>query len=208
MKRFPCSLARLARLTAVVAVAGLALPHGADAAERCRPAGTKTLVQTRYVRVYAAGKTRVYGCLFSTGKPRRLDRGSASPVERATIRVNGRFVGFVRGALDSLGEAKSIESVDLKSGEELYSAKDVGGGDDLDRVTDLAVTAAGALAWIVNTESGPHARRNEVETIDSTGRRTRDVATLGADIDERSLAVAGNRVYWTKGDAAMTVKLQ
>ena len=174
----------------------------------CSPSGIKTLAQTTSVRVYRLGKVRVYGCVFSSGARRRLDRGSAFPVQPSTIRINGRFVGFARGAPTARGDDLSVNVVDLRSGDALYSVEDPGGTDDIAPITDLEVTSTGAMGWIVRVESEPHVRRNEVLSVDTAGVRIRDAGTNTAGIEPNSLAVSGRRIYWVKGDTAMTVKLR
>jgi hypothetical protein len=200
---------------ALTAAAGIGVALVASAANTsaatthaCSPSGSKTLAQTASVRVYRLGEVRVYGCVFSSGVRRRLDRGSEFPVQSSTVRINGRFVGFARGAPTARGNDLSVNVVDLKSGDARYAVRDPGGTDDIAPISDLEVTSTGAMGWIVRVESEPHVRRNEVLTVDTAGVRIRDAGTDTAGIEPNSLAVSGRRLYWVKGGTATAVKLR
>ena len=208
-------LVTMALLSALTPAAASSKPSS------CALRGSKTLAQSEYARVYAParvkkppataiGRVNVYGCVFRTGRRHRLDGGRSAPVNAAPVRLNGRYVAFVRGIGSGMGEAPSIRVFDLKAGRLHREAEDPGFGDPDYAVTDLVVTAGGAAAWIVDTQ-GPNVRggsRPEVHTLDADGRRIRDLATETEPIEFGSMALAGATVYWTKGTAPQSYRLR
>lgn len=211
-----------ALIAAALLIALLAAPATAGSkTPTCASRGSKTLAQSEYARVYAparvknppataSGRVNVYGCVFRTGRRHRLDGGRSAPVNVAPIRLNGRYVAFVRGIASGMGEPLSVRVFDLKRGRLYREAEDPGFGDPDFAVTDLVVTASGATAWIVDTQ-GPDVRggsRPEVHTLDRDGRQIRDVASDTEPIELGSMALAGATVYWTKGELPRSYRLR
>ena len=83
-------------------------------------------------------------------------------------------------------------------------AGSVGGG----QATDVVVRADGAVAWICKSDtmsSSPTAAPYyEVHAVDRTGSR---VLATGTAIDPSSLALAGDRIYWTANSQPFSASL-
>jgi hypothetical protein len=66
----------------------------------------------------------------------------------------------------------------------------------------MVAKSDGAAAWIV--ETGGYVGRYQVHAVDANGSR---VLAVGSEIEPRSLALAGNALYWTQGGKPMSASL-
>jgi hypothetical protein len=64
------------------------------------------------------------------------------------------------------------------------------------------VTSNGSVAWIVN--AGEAEGGHQLHAADMMGSR---LVASGADIDPKSIAVAGRVLYWTQGGKAFSAPL-
>src|SRR3954451_8051446 len=101
---------------ALLALAPAGTAHAATAkVKRCTPKGARTIHRTSEARVYTLRgpgpksefedvQRRLYGCLFSTGRPLLLaesyDDGIYTSGDFSQVRLNGRFVAWQFDASD------------------------------------------------------------------------------------------------------------
>jgi hypothetical protein len=71
-------------------------------------------------------------------------------------------------------------------------------------VTDLELTRSGAVAWIVHNRF-LRPPTLEVHKVDADGDA---ILATGGDIDARSLALSGNRIYWLQAGQPKTATLR
>jgi hypothetical protein len=170
---------RVVLAAAVVLV--LAPAASADAAtsnvKRCTPKGAKTIHRTSEARVYtlkgpgpqSEDETvlqRLYGCLFSTGRPLLLtesyDDDFVTSGAFSQVRVNGRFAAWQFDATDVSCKAdcppgynplhQTINIADLKS----RKKKSTTGAAKPDT---LSVTRGGTAIWLDSVNGDPHRLR-------------------------------------------------
>jgi hypothetical protein len=170
-------------LAALAAAAILALvpATSADAAtskvKRCTPKGAKTIHKTSEARVYTLKgpgpqsddetiQQRLYGCLFSTGRPLLLaesyDDDFVASGAFDQVRLNGRFVAWQFDAEDISCKAdcppdykplrQSINIADLRT----RKHKSTTGAA---RPDTLSVTRGGTAIWLDSGNGDPHRLR-------------------------------------------------
>jgi hypothetical protein len=177
----------------------------------CAPAGSRTLATDGRARVYSvplgsgAGSVRVFGCMFATAKPVSLGTTSlaadAATIEPRTVALTSPWAAYSLSEQGSVFGEVYVALKNLRTGKAKRKA-DAGldqlGPGKSSAVTDIVVSAAGAVAWIVTgSAEGPPRQAREIVAIDSTGvRRTLDAA---ADIDPHSLVLRRHRLSWTDG---------
>ncbi len=70
---------------------------------------------------------------------------------------------------------------------------------------DVAVKSDGAVAWLVANQISRKPTEYEVHVVDRLGSR---VVAVDPRIDESSLAIAGNTLYWTQGGKPASTRIQ
>lgn len=190
-------------LLVTVAVGLFAAGSVADAYPACGAAGSTTLSQSRYARIFVKGD-RTYGCMFSRGRAYRLGdktTNEAFPdVVRLgpVIRLAGRYVGY---EIRSAGRDQpnfEVRVLDLSAGrvrrapesfeEQTEAANRPGGG-----VTDMILTSRGSVGWIIeNVFTDPV--RYEVRKADSTTKSR--LLDAGGLIEPASLSLTEGRLRW------------
>jgi hypothetical protein len=174
MMRFRVLLA--AALLLALAPAASA-PAATSKVKRCTPKGARTIHRTSEARVYTLKgpsersgdetvQRRLYGCLFSTGRPVLLtesyDDDFVASGEFSQVRVNGRFVAWQFDASDVSCKAdcppdynpltQTIHIADLKS----RKKKSTTGAAKPDT---LSVTRGGTAIWLDSVNGDPHRLR-------------------------------------------------
>jgi hypothetical protein len=174
MMRFGVVLA--AALLLALAPAASA-PAATSKVKRCTPKGAKTIHRTSEARVYTLNgpgpesedenvQKRLYGCLFSTGRPLLLaesyDDDFVTSGEFSQVRVNGRFAAWQFDASDVSCKAdcppdfnpltQTIHIADLKS----RKKKSTHGAAKPDT---LSVTRGGTAIWLDSVNGDPHRLR-------------------------------------------------
>ncbi len=196
-------------LLATVLVSALCLGAGgaasAPASTSCKPSGSKALVKSRYARVYTRGRVdtdtgetqRLYGCLYSSGRPLRLfeasDDGYVTSEGYADVRLAGRYVAWSETYYDISCKADCPPGYEPTTyGIGLADLRGRSHRSIAARVLDgaLFVSKRGFLAW---AQPGPGA------TVAIRARDTAGVRELDAGgIDAGSLSLHGSEVSWTK----------
>ena len=193
----------------MVLAAAVSLPAGGGASARstaaCKPRASEAVVKSRYARVYTRGHIdydtgeteRLYGCLYSSGRPLRLfeasDDGYVLSDSYADVRLAGRYVAWSETHTDISCKADcppdyepttyGIGLADLRG----RSRRGIAG-----QVLDgaLLLSKHGFLVW---AQPGPGA------TVDVRARDTAGVRELDTGgIDPASLSLHGSKVSWTK----------
>lgn len=226
----------VARVVVAVAIAqastltATALATGAEhGAPRCPGTHEKVVVADAQAVVYQARLPReegrgIYACAYghrSYVLGSGLARGPASGGTGGAFGVDdetlaGNIVAYEEVESFTEGHTKRIIVVrDLRTGRVMHEAPtaeaqtpgDVGKGS----ARSLVVKSDGAVAWIVETVSGPTVGGigpptiYEVRAVDKTGSR---LLASGGDIDPSSLALAGSTLYWTQGGQPFSAQLQ
>ena len=212
--------------------AGQAAPAQAQSG-RCTLRGSATILQTPSVRIYAAARrgdtlARVYGCLYSQNRRRFLGiEGDCDPgptIDKLIVR--GRYVAFVESLCNIDSSDDYVVVRDLRTGRNRFRAIAATGtpaenGEPSTLVEDLALATNGSVAWIGlwDSNSGgidtPQPNdQYQVRKLDSTSSgNTSTVLDSGLNIDPRSLGLSprtsqGAWIYWRKGDAPFSARLQ
>lgn len=206
-----------------VSFAGASAP-----APSCNPAHSKTLAVSKTARVFET-RRGVYGCLFRYGRARRLDPASPrADIERQAtkpFRLSGPYVAYSVEVSQGCGPDvcfwTEVEVADLRPSHPLvlhkhYAASDetltayrrnVSDGLNAEAfVTDLALTPAGAVAWIEceGFTNGPCMKsspeKNQVSVFAAKpGARARSKLDEGAGVELQSLGWSGGRFRWRNG---------
>ena len=164
--------------TALLALAPAAsAPAATSKVKRCTPKGAHTIHKTREARVYTLKgpgrqsenedvQRRLYGCLFSTGRPLLLaesyDDGIYTSGAFSQVRVNGRFAAWQFDASDVSCKAdcppgynplrQTINIADLRTRKD----KSATGAAKPD---SLSVTRGGTAIWLDSGNGDPHRLR-------------------------------------------------
>ncbi|MGI8592821.1 MAG: hypothetical protein ACR2ML_00335 [Solirubrobacteraceae bacterium] len=157
---------------------------------------------------------RVFGCLYSTGKPYLLGGGDCDTDGLGGVgafRLLDRYVAY-SATTCNIDQAKAHVRVrNLRTGAKPIvvdaspSFRDM---LDIGRyfVSDLELKANGSVAWIVKLDIEGVPRIREVRKTDGTVAKNamgfRDQSVLldsGDQIDSRSLALSGLSLSWTNG---------
>ncbi len=198
---------RLLLLSALVPALflGAGAAASAPASTGCKPRASKAVVKSRYARVYTRGRVdsgtgetqRLYGCLYSSGRPLRLfeasDDGYVTSESYADVRLAGRYVAWSETHYDISCKADcppgyepttyGIGLADLRGRSRRSIAAHVLDGA-------LFVSKRGFIAW---AQPGPGATV-AIRARDTAGVRELDVG----GIDPGSLSLRGLEVSWTK----------
>jgi hypothetical protein len=217
-----------------VACAASAATTPLRAARLCATGHCHTIVEspdarifrvTRMPRGYVSYKV-IYGEDRHTGKVTTFLGGlvEAQPSFELPV-LDGAYAAFelVRpGKYNEEGALVSVERVDLRTGRretaggllEEPPERSCGGGlaYKAPGITDLLVTARGAVAWIIGgtyepVPGGPHLHGNRICLLSGTVR-TPTVLAAGDTIEPRSLAATRGRVYWSEGGKPESAPLQ
>jgi hypothetical protein len=206
---------------AALAAGGAAVPADAGNRPACSSPGSATVLASRSARVFTKRGTvrpnyrvrRYYACSYR--RDRRIRIGIVGePGVFATsltpIRLAGRFVAyatFLEGAAD--GSQAYVDVRDLRTGARTKSVTagepDEGqfSHDFQGPIQDLELRSNGSVAWIEKTfTTGDPLFR--VVKHDAGGRAVLDA---GTDVDPRSLALSGSRLYWTRGGTPFAATL-
>jgi len=174
MMRLRVALATAACLTLVPATSATA---ATSKVKRCTPKGAKTIHKTSEARVYTLKgpgpqsededvQQRLYGCLFSTGRPLLLaesyDDGIYTSGAFSQVRLNGRFVAWQFDASDISCKdtcppdynplRQTINIADLRT----RKRKSTTGSA---RPDTLSVTRGGTAIWLDSGNGDPHRLR-------------------------------------------------
>ena len=213
----------VALLLATAAVA----PSTAQAhAFGCDPAGSKTLKETKQVRIYkAAGK--FYGCRYATGRSYELWVRKATKRLRH-IRLEGPYVAYAYYAEPANCDWWRVgaRSFNLRTGRRGRRIHSVGCGDIIRyKVTDLVLRGNGSLAIIRfrhDLEDEEETSYHEVIKADTDKQKVLDSQGLGSyDEDgedivwvpnpqrilQESLEYAKGKVSWQRVDGPQSAPL-
>jgi hypothetical protein len=223
----------------MVAVAVLAAsavvvaPASARSSLSCARSGA-TIAASSQARVFRRGKVTsgetkgaplYYGCSLSTGHIQRLNRRGDFGIDRvtaSTIRLAGRYVGYVETGIEALRTVQSATVVDVRSGHAVRHPQGSDVGDATIEIVGLVVTTRGTEAWIardcVRSATEPMTCAQPVTTeyrvtisdaATGTGQFGERVVSRSAAIAPHSLALAANshQIYWTEAGAARTAPI-
>lgn len=194
-------------MTAVVALALLALAGGAGAAASCAPAGAKVLASSGSAQLYSAGPN-VYGCLGS--RITLLGPGPAlsHPTRIALEALGGHFAGVDVAQMGVDTFASSVKIVNLATGATVAKAPataPLARPESFIQVTAMAITPAGTLAWIGSASAiGMPAPIYEVRTLHGATER---LLASGPKISPHSLALSGTTLHWRADGRTHTASL-
>ena len=183
--------------------------NGASTARaRCGPGNAQTLARGSVTRVFVQRGT-VYACL--TGGRRWTRLGTTGGCLRASrvdaVAVAGRLVaaGETMCGVD-VGVA-AVEVVRVSDGHRLRSAQAVPnpGPEASTDVTQVVLTAQGAVAWIAHSQSiAGHRTVTEVGADSGRGARVLD---SGSQLATESLRLSGRTVSWRDGSGRRSAEL-
>jgi hypothetical protein len=185
----------------------------AKATRACKLKGSRTLVKGPTGRIFqrkgqvpltlgaeTVRGSRVYGCLYATGKrfrigyQRKVD-GDYEWISHSTVRLAGPYVAYAHGFDYGMDGGEFLELRDLRTGKRVYRTVD----NSLVDVTDVELSDTGSVAWIADEET------HRVYTWTAAqGLRTLD---SGEDIKRRSLVLDGSTLSWTKGGVPRSAPL-
>jgi hypothetical protein len=201
----------------LVALAALAVPSSAEAANACRARAdhAKVVAQSSTALVYSTGKPfnrYVSACTFkSPRKTFRLPGQDGGDTNTPySYRLNGRFLAYavINQEEASPTAGSTVYSVDLTKRRRLIGveAGDPAQADNTStEVKALVVGAGGAVAWITDSI-------NLDERLSLRKAAHGAAPTLldhGNDLGRRSLALSadGKTIFWTRAGAAKMAAL-
>jgi hypothetical protein len=230
----------MARATGLIVVAVLAatasavaVVPAAGAATACARSGATVLADSQ-ARVFRRGKVPsgetkgaplYYSCSLSNGHTRRLNRRGDFGIDRvaaSTIRLAGRYAGYVDVQTQALRTVPFAAVVDARSGHTVRHPQSSDLEDGELGIAGLVLTARGTEAWIARdcvrspaepaTCAQPVTTEYRVTLSDSTtgtGQFGERVVAHSAAIAPHSLALAANShaIYWTEGGTARSAPI-
>jgi hypothetical protein len=215
-----CSLAVAAGVAAGMAAATTAPAHAASAAKTCTvPRGAKVAKKTATVVVYSyrkrdreAGPGRAWvACSKLAGK--RIALGFVADEPCTTLdaveglRLAGKYLAYVTETTDCTGDSGNafVSLVDLEAARQVALDPVTTDSEPSSvNLTELALRADGALAWIVKLDND-YARISSwyVYASDSSGTR----ALESSDGQPSGLAMSDTSVGWTNDGQPRTAPL-
>lgn len=188
-------------LLALAAPSAHAKPPRTPAQKRCATRGT-TVAENARARVYRVftGDSEFYACLTRTGRTRHLagSGGGAAHYTGGFFRLIGTRVGYVQQFCLDVDCTFEARTIDLARGRTIHRRTRVDG-----LAVGFEISRSGSFAF-VSQPAYPSASYT-IEAVDADGRRTLD---SGPEIDSRSLAVGGGRVYWMHGGEPRSAELR
>jgi len=198
----------IAQLTLSAAILVGAAPSAAASPANRGPAcdavrHARVIAASPEAQIYRAQNTLsqpyFYGCAYR-GRQRSYTLGPVTECVTPSgcggtdqLTLSGAVAAYE--AFDVDREVWLVVVRDLRSGR-LLRRLSTGGGF----AKKIVVTPSGTVAWTV--EAGLH--EYEVHAVDATGSR---VVSSGTDVAPRSLALAGNTLYWTQSGKAFSAPL-
>lgn len=219
---------RLGAITVVLAAMALVQSAPASAATKCTARKAQTIIQTSSARIFSTplGNTasRVYGCLYSRNRNYLLGiDGDCDPGDAVShLTLRGRYVGYVESFCNIDASDDYVVVTDLRTGRNKWRAIAATGqapdSEPSTLVSDLVLASNGSVAWIADWQarSGGTADPNDdrqVRKLDAGAPAGGTLLDSGLNIEARSLGIGSrtsagySRIYWTKGDAAASAKL-
>jgi len=200
-------------LAVLLACAAGTVPGVAKTKPHCRPHRSRTVVQSRSVRVYVLDHL-VFACHRRSGE--RYDLGVRAPRDLdqpsdVRVRLQGRIVGWVATSSDRYGnEDYLVKSLDVSTGVTLHEYGN-GGSTMQDpgigwTAHSLVMDRQGSIAWTATAEDG----NGPVNQVVMKEDVSFDAETLDSapEIDPRSLRRDGRLVTWRHGDEQRSAKLE
>ena len=186
--------------------------------DRCGQDGGRTLMANRSVRLYfitsPLGNKYVRYCWIRTGRTTDLEATAGPPTQfLPELRIAGRYLATASVDFDrkqpiypgvdlrvAVRDVKRDRCISAFHPDPAYSGRY---DDGAPGVTDLELSSQGAVAWIA---SGAPNRDDHfyVQKADASGRAVLDE---GPEIDTRSLAITGRRIFWMSGGVPKTAVL-
>ncbi len=211
---------RVLLATGAAAVLSLLPTVPAEATHGCTIRGGQTVTRTSEAVVVRKGSpvgdnaaVLTYGCYFRKGSTYRLNQPSEfgpARVERAPVRLSGRFVAYVQAfASPTAGDNVEVTVRDLLTGRVLrrFSGSE-SNSENSRKVFGLVVKRNASAAWLSEDygfENRP--REYQVHVVDRTG--TRRIIDRGDAIDPGSLTLNAARtvISWRNGGQVRTAPL-
>jgi hypothetical protein len=186
-------------------LAGRTATPAAAASHPCRPPGSKTIVENRWVRVYL--DEDYYACSFESRKTRRLAFVSSSSSgfsDADTFTLAGRFVAYrlhdCAGGGAPCFEALSVIDMgrlNWTMGHGLRSNEDLG---------TIVLKENGSIAYTYSRVVDPGTREEILRRRDRRGRAL--LANGIGDRAPRDLRLIGSTLYWREGERERTKTLR
>lgn len=192
----------LAAVTAVLAVAVAAFAGAADAGSRRRPCQTagRTIAANAQARVYRVSASdadyKVHVCLERPARSVFLGAFDVEALGVRAVSLSGPTVAYERVVCDRADCTGAIRVRNLRTGVTRQSRIPSGANP----ATAVVASSRGAVAWIRRPSPGVV----EVRGLGAGGER---LLESGPGVDERSLAIAGSTVYWTRDGAPYSAPL-
>jgi hypothetical protein len=196
---------------AIAALTSLAMASSAYAEAPACNSG-HTLAASAQVRVLAFDEDpadsfplrdgyRAYACDLKTRRVRPVgtfEKSLTSANGAYLPTANGRFVAFdlVQCGRDGC-QGGGIRVLDVRTGRRRAGGQTPDGASP---VTDLALSAAGSVAWVRPVGDG-------VLEVRALGRHGERLLDAGPDVEPGSLALSRASVYWTRGGAPHSAPL-
>lgn len=199
-------LSTLAMSAALVVCTDAAASRGHHS--HCAPPHARTIASDRYVRVYSiARKTprqrHTYACLLRSGSTVALTRRIRNPSESIDhVALAGRIVAYTDSVFGVDTGSTDIVVVNVASRRTLLAIPGVGGYVDacvisFRKVTDLAVTDRGIVAWIVR--AGSQCKTATFEVYGAQRSAGPALLAKGPSIAPGSVRVSNQTVSWENG---------
>ena len=186
-----------------------------------------TLVASSNIRVFRATAKRPdresYESTFAEWLPSRRVTALASDETtfgessvQGSPAVSGRFVAYaiitVPGRGPGTGFGEDVARLDVQTGDREWSPADGAGGSGfvsgLPGVTDVVVTPAGSVAWVIEGGApfvgGEESRGSKAILVLPAGATSSRLLSYSPTIEPKSLAAIPGHIYWLEAGVAHT----
>lgn len=206
--------AKLAVLLAGLTLSMATYSPAEASAPGCVPAGSKTVKETRTVRIVRKdGLT--YGCHLASGRRTYLgdEPDDTGFFFITTLRISGDYVGYNLAASSNEGTVASIVVRNLRTGRTVRATPARGlpqlDGDSV-KVSDLELKPNGSVAWVFRIVklAPPFPVSYEVRRLQGSARSSSTLLDSGPGIGPRSLTLRRSRLAWLNGGQPRAARLR
>lgn len=177
-----------------------------------------TVAATSVGRVFRdrthGGDAVLRGCRHGRRTVQRLgvDGDCADTGSIGQVIAVGRYVALTRVTCDTISGDATILLFDLRSGRDLLGTAAYSGTGDQARgitstgVTELVLTAAGALAWVGRLTDASGVTTTELH-LRRAGYGAPEVVATSDGVDITDVALTARRLYWLQGGTERAIVL-
>jgi hypothetical protein len=172
--------------------------------------------ESRSVLVYRvhdadSGARLYYACLRAGGRPLAIGESYDADYGMRFLTISGEHVGYLLQYIGDQGTVVYVNTIDVRARRwrqfregDLNAGTPAPAGEETGIIAaDFALAADGTAVWLAHAQLGESAVTDVWATVGGHAR----LLARSATIDDRSLALAPHRAYWTDGGVAESATL-